>query len=87
MRPWRDEVRAEGLFRADLPAGVMVPASRPGRLERVRAARALIPAPVRRTARAVATEVAVFVLVAAALAAWHHTSLLQVTPPSPPAPV
>lgn len=87
MRPWRTPVQTEGLFRADLPGGVLVPASAPGRLARVRAARALIPAPVRRTARAVATEAAVFVLVAAALAAYHHTSLMQVTPPSPPSPV
>ena len=86
MRPWREHARTEDMFRADLPAGVLVPAPPPGALARVRAAARLVPSPVRRAARAVAVEVAVFVLVAVALAAVHHTAL-HLTAPNPPTPV
>lgn len=47
----------------------------------------LLPGPVRRAARAVAAEAAVFVLAGAALAALHHATLAQLAPPAPPAAV
>jgi hypothetical protein len=75
----------EWLFRPDLEAhGVMVPAAsrHPGR---VRSAARLVPAPVRRAARAAAAEAAVFLLVSAFLAAVAVHTAAQLTPPPVPA--
>lgn len=44
-----------------------------------------LPGPVRRVARSAVTEIAVFVLIGAALAAAHHIALHQLAPPAVPA--
>ena len=87
MKPFRTRERAQDWFRTDLPKGVLVPAPARRRHPGIRAAASLVPWPVRRLATSVASEAAVMLLLAAALALFHQTALAQLAPPSPPAAV